>query len=87
MAKEYIERGELIADLNKFAPEAYSRAVDLVIRNQPAADVVEVVRCGKCIHAFEWPLNELLCKRKMLGRVRPEDFCSFGERRDNNAAD
>ena len=43
----------------------------------PAADVVEVVRCGDCIHAgdrdcpIDWPKNG-------------EDYCSFGERRTDN---
>ena len=40
-------------------------------------DVVEVVRCKDCIHAgdrdcpIDWPKNG-------------EDYCSFGERRDDN---
>ena len=52
----------------------------------PTADVVEVVRCKDCKHsATDCVKNALLCNKKMLGMVRKEDFCSFGERRDNNA--
>ena len=45
----------------------------------PAADVVEVVRCRDCKYISE-PTGggHFLCGRKMLGFVRPDDFCSFG---------
>lgn len=39
---EYIEREVLIENLNKFAPEQYNALVDMIIRKQPVADVVEV---------------------------------------------
>lgn len=39
---EYIKREALIENLNKFAPEQYNALVDMIIRKQPAADVVEV---------------------------------------------
>ena len=39
---EYIDRQELIENLNKFAPEHYSALVNTLITKQPAADVVEV---------------------------------------------
>lgn len=39
---EYIDRKELLENLNKFAPEHYSSLVDTLIKKQPAADVVEV---------------------------------------------
>lgn len=39
---EYIERGELIANLRRFAPEGYSKAVELIVEKQPAADVTLV---------------------------------------------
>lgn len=48
---DYINRKSLIENLNRFAPEAYSRAVDLIICKEPAVDAVEVVevRHGKWI--------------------------------------
>lgn len=39
---EYIDRQELLKNLNKFAPEHYSALVNTIITKQPAADVVEV---------------------------------------------
>ena len=82
---EYIDRKAVISAVSKawakdLEPKQY-------IEEIPAADVVDVVRCGKCRYAFKGPLDELLCRRKMLGMVRGEDFCSFGERGDNNVVD
>lgn len=52
-----------------------------------SADVVEVVRCKDCKYSCDEDITGkyILCNGKMLGMVRAEDFCSFGERRDNNA--
>lgn len=102
MAKEYIEREEAIKILFRTFECYWEIPCDphdlLVqhmvckvrdrIKESPAADVVEVVRCKDCKHsADETDGGNYLCNRKMLGLVRPNDFCSFGERRDNNAAD
>ena len=42
---------------------------------------VEVVRCKDCKHGCAIDSGNYLCNRKMIGKVRPDDFCSFGERR------
>jgi hypothetical protein len=40
------------------------------------------VRCKDCEYrADELDWGNYLCNRKMIGMVRPNDFCSFGERR------
>ncbi len=39
---EYINRTELIEDLNKFAPEYYNALINQLITKQPTADVQEV---------------------------------------------
>ena len=47
------------------------------------SDVVEVVRCKDCKYLmFSDCYGE--CKRNHLGIVRPDDFCSFGERKDGD---
>ena len=44
-----------------------------------------VVRCKDCKHrADALDCGNYLCNRKMLGMVRPDDFCSFGERRTDD---
>lgn len=42
MAKEYIERTELIENLNRFAPGHYNALINQIITNQPTVDVAEV---------------------------------------------
>ena len=95
MAKEYIERDALIADLNKFAPEAYNRAADLVIRNQSAADVVEV-KHGRWERVFNGDAIMDSCThceialRVHTGKTPDYRYCPYcgarmdGERRANN---
>ena len=102
MAKEYIEREafqkELQEELDFDSPmytEDQNKHIDIglkialrAIRKAPAADVVEVVRCKDCIkrktpdcsmyyeadgEQYSWEVDD--------------DFCSQGERRDNDAAD
>ena len=56
-----------------------------IIQNAPTVDAVEVVRCKDCKHrADALDCGNYLCNRKMIGMVRPNDFCSFGEREDND---
>lgn len=72
-----------------------NRAVDLVqysrdyIQSLPAADVVPMVRCRECKHYREHrtkTYGNLICRCTRMGRydmdypVRPDDFCSYGER-------
>lgn len=53
------------------------------IDSAPAADVVEVVRCKDCKHLmFSDMYGE--CSQAHMGIVRPDDFCSYGERKDNS---
>lgn len=51
------------------------------INSAPAADVVDVVRCKNCKHLmFSDMYGE--CSQAHMGIVRPDDFCSYGERKD-----
>ena len=94
MAKEYIERDALM----DFANNHVNGIIDTNdIARFPAADVVEVVRCKDCTHWLnEEGLDDHVClKIYSDGAVsqfawqhrEPNDFCSYGERMDNNAAD
>jgi hypothetical protein len=61
-----------------------------VLDGLPAADAVGVVRCKDCKRCFKHTTkrnkqNMWLCMRnEMEVCVRPDDFCSYGERRCNN---
>ena len=64
------------------AVEAWNMRAETV-KDQPDGDVVEVVRCKDCKHLmFSDCYGE--CKRNHLGIVRPDDFCSFGERKEDD---
>jgi hypothetical protein len=53
------------------------------VENAPTVDAVEVVRCKDCKHLGFKGLCDGVCNRKMVGIVNPDDFCSYGERKDN----
>lgn len=52
----------------------------------PTADVVEVVRCRDCkYYEIHKPTITLNCEREgKLIPMLPNDYCSYGERRDGN---
>ena len=52
------------------------------LKNLPAADVVEVVRCKDCkdYDIINQPYDEGFC-RKLNYSVEKNSFCSYGERR------
>lgn len=59
------------------------------IDSQPTVDAVEVVRCRNCKRCFKHTTKRnrqkmWICMRNDLDVcVRPDDFCSYGERKDN----
>lgn len=94
MSKEYIERNALLSDISETVifsgkpghTSAESRGANKVIsriREAPAADVVEVVRCkaceqyntSNCYEGFGW------CEELNRG-VSDNHYCSYGERKD-----
>ena len=72
-----------------FEGDLLQRVVLDLLENAPTADVVEVVRCEKCIHKFDidgrcmCSLNATESFGKWYGLVatRNEHFCGYGERR------
>ena len=84
MKTEYIDRNGLLEALNKFAPEHYNALVNLLITKYPAVDVAEVVRCKDCKESFITRDGKLRCEclYPALSWVEPDDFCSYGERKE-----
>ena len=89
--KEYIERGALIRFAMDYIPNIHGdttmKVVKRALEAAPAADdVVEVVRCEKCLH---WQRNNIgggnsyMCEYDN-GKVlrNPRHFCAYGERRE-----
>ena len=89
--KEYIERASLMGALTSgteqlamremTGAEAYAEFVRLV-NFVPAADVVEVVRCGECRHAEDSLVLWCTEHEQAVSRL---DFCSHGARMDKEA--
>ena len=53
-----------------------------VLDELPTADVVEVVRCKDCKFHFKLNENEYRCTRGIPFYTTCNDFCSYGERRE-----
>ena len=71
--------------------KTFVNVVEQVIQDTPTADVVEVVRCEKCKYLKHTRGHIPYCKRMdeyadgdILYEVSYDDFCSYGERIDNN---
>lgn len=63
--------------------------VERLLKEAPAVDAVEVVRCKDCKHFYEPDINpNRRCKRggSQVWDVefRADDFCSYGERKDGD---
>lgn len=44
----------------------------------PTVDAVPVVRCKEC----KWTGGDFVCYRVVMVQHKPEDFCSYGERKE-----
>ena len=89
-AKEYIEREAALLAIAGEPPELHYPSWYMGnIMEVPAADVVKVVRCGKCVHFEEHKGAKYgvclyfsdMCDT--LVHVTAEDYCSRGEREVN----
>lgn len=77
--KRLIDANALIKEAN--ADGAYGYVDAEQIANAPTVDAVEVVRCKDCKYLmFSDCYGE--CGQGHMGIVRPDDFCSYGERKE-----
>lgn len=94
MAKKYIDADEFLKSETKRCgciPLVGSCTTDneslsYRLARAPTADVVEVVRCKDCEYAkHNNRCDALFCKlRKEATMVKAMDFCSYGERREDD---
>ena len=91
--KEYIERdsiyGRVKTHTNPYGKPTldYKSGVKVLdmIKQEPAADVVEVVRCEHCKHSWFNGVDLWLCHREAKSycpTVKADAFCSYGERKE-----
>lgn len=86
---DLIRRDDLL-DLYKAKEEYRNYSVPLPviildIKDMPAVDAVEVVRCSRCVNnpQIGTRTKGMVWCRKFRCEVRPDDFCSYGERRES----
>ncbi len=64
----------------------YGAAIRVAIDRAPTVDAVEVVRCKDCKKSQKWKnafgAEGLKCYL-LCADIDPDDFCSYGERKDN----
>ena len=79
MADKYVKLNDIIETLDH---EWGYEGMREDLYNLPAADVVEVVRCGQCKHATEDIMVEGVCYcHKIQQGMFLDGFCSYGERK------
>ena len=84
MADEYISREAALTALQDSDLFNTTERQLRAIRERPAADVAEVVRCKDCKNLVNTTINAncfLICDISDM-EIAPEDFCSHGERRE-----
>ena len=84
---------ELYADSKDFSIAMCNVPIPIIRQNildMPTIDAVPVVRCKDCKHysrPFEWPPEYTKGKcmvEVMERRVHPDDYCSYGEKKDGD---
>lgn len=86
---EYIERKAVINKVNEilahFDNGDIRYGIELAIqtiKDTPTADVVEIVRCKDCRHYVAEYCTRDIKSRTNMFYMRADDFCSYGERKD-----
>ena len=81
--RTYLDMDEILRHCRRYIGQEYdepylvSAVPEEVIRSLPAADVVEVVRCGECVYRISYG-----CKRIGGISTPPNWYCATGERKD-----
>ena len=62
----------------------WNNAIEAIMENEPTADVVEVVRCKDCVYWEQATDNSGNCNRAFEITAYEGDYCSYGERREDD---
>ena len=83
-----IDANALIKEANSDGAYGYVDAKQ--ISEAHTIDAVEVVRCRDCKHykpqkkSAHWVNRANYCNRVVTIKMQPDDFCSYGKRKDGN---
>ena len=76
---------EIVRNQGNLHPNAYhlTNYATLILREAPTVDAVEVVRCRECKHCDpeNYHCDHPMSTSAPLSR-KPDDFCSYGERKE-----
>lgn len=89
---EYIEIETALRGINIYCRQywATASAIERIVRRQPAADVVKVVRCKDCANSYESIEGRICSYGVCVDCIVPDGFfCGYGKREDgdDNAVD
>ena len=82
---------EIVRDHGIAHPAAYhlTNYTTLILREAPTVDAVPVVRCRDCKYykpqkkSAHWENRANYCNRVVTIRTQPDDFCSYGKRKED----
>ena len=91
---DYIKREDAVASIQAHDPVPEARGgrewAEYLLEDVMSADVVEVVRCRECKYLKPFTSQygagqfcECPCSFGGQGIKKPDDYCSYGERRDD----
>lgn len=96
MSDKYILRSGAIDAIKRNRGTLYTREAEFLfqkvislLKNAPAADVAEVVRCKNCKYLVDATINAngfLICDISDM-EIAPDDFCSYGEPKEDDKCD
>ena len=75
----YINKAELLKELSVI-PDRPVRSAMQIIKILPTIDLI---RCGECKWGNKDNEGTLWCEHAIGGIMKPTDFCSYGERRND----
>lgn len=100
MSDKYILRSGAIDAVKRNSGTLYTREAEFLLRkaisllkNAPAADVAEVVRCRDCeyvrptVNAHTGEQVGIWCALHDILNVSPDDYCSRGEKKGGRPCD
>ena len=68
----------------------FTLGIQQAVDEQPTVDAAPVVRCRDCKHykpqkkSAHWENRSNYCNRVVTIKAQPDDFCSYGERKDGD---
>ena len=78
------ELAVLLERNTKLIDERLANLIEDAVDDAPTVDAVEVVRCKDCIYYGDHGDEEMVCAMMILYPNKPTDYCSLGERREDD---